>query len=337
MIRTCASKTIVFLFAAIALFAVLVGSSSNLAAAAEPVKTKIAIVTWVGYGPLFVAVEKGFFKKHNVDVDIVTIEELGARHAALISGDVGFSISTVDLFANEAAQGLPAVAIAKLSDSAGADGIVVKNEIKSVKDLKGKLVAFEKATPSHFFLINLLEAEGLSTADIKPIFMTAGDAGAAFVAGHVDAAATWEPWLTKAKETSFGHILITSKEKAGLLVDLLLVNRTFARTHPEAVEGVLRAWFEAVEYWKNNENDANQIMAKGLGLETDEFMAMLKGDHIADYEENRKYFGLANPNSRPFFQLFSDAQKIWMKEGLISSTGNAENFVDTSFLRSLDR
>jgi NitT/TauT family transport system substrate-binding protein len=292
-------------------------------------------LTWVGYGPFFVAKEKGYFEKHGLDVDIVKIEELGTRHSALISKEVQFSISTLDLFANEAAQGLPAVCIVKLTDSYGADGIVAKKEIKSVKDLKGKTIAFEKANPSHFFLIYLLNKEGLSVRDITPKYMTAGDAGAAFVAGQVDAAVTWEPWLTKANQTEFGHILMTSREKSGLLLDVLLVHKEFAQSNPEAVKGILKAWFDAVEFSKRDPLEANRIMAKGLGLSVEEFVEMLKGDKPSDYMENRRYFGLDSSGNSPCFEVFDQAQKIWMQEGLINTTTKPENAIDASFLRDL--
>src|SRR6266446_6757268 len=103
----------------------------------SPAKATVAIVTWVGYGPFFVAKEKGFFRNHGADVDIVKIEDLAPRHSALTSGSVQFSISTLDLFANEAPQGLPAVCILKLTDSYGADGIIARKTIQSLPDLRG--------------------------------------------------------------------------------------------------------------------------------------------------------------------------------------------------------
>lgn len=301
----------------------------------QTLKAKVAILTWVGYGPFFVAKEKDLFKKHGLDLDVVKIEELGARHSAFMSGEVQFSISTFDLFANESAQGLPAVCFVKLDDSYGADGIVAKKGINSIKDLKGKAVAFEKANPSHFFLIYLLEKEGLSIKDIKPKYMTAGDAGAAFVAGNVDAAVTWEPWLTKASETPYGHILVTSKDSPGLILDVLLANRDFAANHPDAVKGLLKAWFEALDYCKNNPDDANAIMAKGLGLSKEEFADTVKGVRFADYEENRRYFGLNNSGQAPYIDVFQKAQNIWLREGLIKDTVQPDKAVDTSFLRDL--
>jgi len=309
----------------------------NQPQAGQPAKVKLAIVTWVGYGPFFVAKEKGFFQKQGVDVDIVKIEEPGARHSALISGNVQFSISTLDLFANEAPQGLPAVCFLKLTDSYGADGIVAKKEITTIKDLQGKTVAFEKGSPSHFFLTYLMEREGLSIKDIVPKYMPAPDAGAAFAAGQVDAAVTWEPWVSKANQTAFGHILVTSREKSGLLLDVLLAQKDFASKNRKIVEGVLRAWFQAVEFCRQNPIEANPIMAKGLGLSNDEFGEMLKGDKFSDYAENRRYFGLGSSEPGPFLDVFQHAEQIWLREGIITKTVKPEDVFDTSYLRALSQ
>jgi len=302
----------------------------------SPAKATVAIVTWVGYGPFFVAKEKGFFRNHGADVDIVKIEDLAPRHSALTSGSVQFSISTLDLFANEAPQGLPAVCILKLTDSYGADGIIARKTIQSLPDLRGRTIAFEKGTPSHFFLISLLETLGLSVKDIAPKYMTAGDAGAAFVAGSVDAAVTWEPWLTKARETSFGHVLVTSRERPGLLLYILVVHRDFLRRQPKVVEALVRGWFEAVEFSRTHADEANVIMAKGLGLEKAEFVEMMKGDRLSDYAENRRYFGLDGAPG-PFFDTFNRAQSVWLGEGLITKTVSAEQVVDLTFLRALTK
>lgn len=296
---------------------------------------KLAIVTWVGYGPFFVAKEKGFFQNQGLNVDIVKVEDPGARHSALISGDVQFSISTLDLFANEAPQGLPAVCFLKLTDSYGADGIVAKKDITSIRDLHGKTVALEKGSPSHFFLIYLMEREGMSIKDVVPKYMNAGDAGSAFAAGQVDAAGTWEPWVSKAKETAFGHILVTSKEKPGLLLDVLIVNKDFANKNRKSVEGIVRAWFQAVEFCRQNPSEANPIMAKGLGLSEDEFVQMLKGDKFSDYAENRRYFGIGISGPPPIFEVFRHAEDIWLREGIITKVVKPEDVIDGSFLRSL--
>jgi len=115
-----------------------------------------------------------------------------------------------------------------LDDSHGGDGMVAKKEIKTIKDLKGKTVAAQLGGgASYFWLAYVLGQNGLKLSDLKLVDMKAGDAGSAFVAGKVDAAVTWEPWLSKARETPFGHVLLSSDRTPGIIVDSLAFKPIF--------------------------------------------------------------------------------------------------------------
>lgn len=71
-------------------------------------------------------------------------------------------------------------------------------------------MAVHVGSASQFFLSVLLRDAGLSEKHVQAVNMTHGDAGAAFVAGRVDAAVTWEPWLSKGKAAPHGHMLVDS-------------------------------------------------------------------------------------------------------------------------------
>jgi NitT/TauT family transport system substrate-binding protein len=94
--------------------------------------------------------------------------------------------------------------------------------------------------------------------------MDADKAGAAFVAGALDAAVTWEPWLTKASESGHGHILITTRQKPGVIVDALAFRDTVLSQKKQAVAALVQAWFDALQYWKDHPAESDAIMAKSL-------------------------------------------------------------------------
>ncbi len=78
-------------------------SSQPSAGAAQKLRPfKIGIYTWIGYGPFYIAKEKGFFAQEGLDVDIQKIENDGTRRSALISHDLDGAIELVDQFANAA-------------------------------------------------------------------------------------------------------------------------------------------------------------------------------------------------------------------------------------------
>ncbi|WP_416675211.1 ABC transporter substrate-binding protein [Egbenema bharatensis] len=309
-------------------------SSSGQAGSLEDIK--IAILTWVGYGPFFIAKEQGFFEQYGLNAEILTIEDSASRRTALANQTVQFSISTLDMFAIEAAQGIPATCIMKLNDSYGADGIITTQDVSGIADLRGKSIAVEQGSPSHFFLLYLLEREGLTPDDVQIRYVpTAGDAAVTFAGNQADAAVTWEPYVSQSvAEKENGKILLTSREQLGLLLDLLTVNSDYAQSNPEAVKGVLKAWFDAVAYWEENPEPSNAIMARGLGVDEQELAEMLKGTKFSDYDENVSYFGL-NGEAGQYFEVFPAAQEIWLGQNLIEKTVSTEAVTDTSFLENL--
>jgi NitT/TauT family transport system substrate-binding protein len=171
-------------------------------ASAEPIK--LGMSTWLGYAPLYLAKEKGFFQKQGVDVEVVVIESPSDRRAAFAADKIQGMATTVDTHVMTAAaeNPIPVKQVLALDDSHGGDGMVAKKEIKTIKDLKGKTVAAQLGAGASYFWLNyVLSQNGMKLADLKAIDMKAGDAGSAFVAGKVDAAVTWEPWLSRAKAT----------------------------------------------------------------------------------------------------------------------------------------
>jgi len=149
--------------------------------------------------------------------------------------------------------------------------------------------------------------------------MEADQAGSAFISGSVDAAVTWEPWLTKATQMQdgSGKILMTSKDKPGLIADIFTVRNDYLKAHPEVVEAFMKGWFKAVEYWKQNPKESNLIMANALKIEIDEFTTMLEGVKYSDLEANKAFFNRGADNRSAFINLLEKAGRIWKREGLI--------------------
>ena len=172
----------------LAVFALgLVVASAVGAAAAEPIR--IGYPIWIGFGPIYLAHSKGFFKAQGVDVDLQVIDDTKVGMAALAAKRIeayGATPNTVLLYAKA---DNPFTMVMTLDDSKGGDGVVANKDIKSIAELKGKKVAFLEGSIAQFYLAYLLKREGLTEKDVVPVNMgSTGDAGAAFVANRVDAA-----------------------------------------------------------------------------------------------------------------------------------------------------
>ncbi len=210
----------------------------------------IAHSTWVGYGPLYIARDKGIFKKNGVDVDLVVMEDPKERFPTLMADRIQMIASTVDTALLYLKKPTDFQYVVAIDDSNGGDGIVALKDITSIADLKGKKVAVNDGSVSEFYLNVLLGKAGLKESDLSTVNMTAADAGSAFVAKRVDAAVTWEPWLTKGKSTDFGHLLVDSSTTPGLITDVLIVKTAWANAHKKDVEAIVKSWDEAVAYYR---------------------------------------------------------------------------------------
>lgn len=269
----------------------------------------VGIGTWAGFATGIVGAEKGFFDKIKVETKI--LDDNAARHAALQSGALDVMISSIDVFAQEAAQGILGKAFLITDESWGGDGIVAKPEIKTLQDLRGKKVAYARGTPSHYLLFRVLEKIGLPLGDVGHVQVDdPGKAGDIYLSGSVDAAVTWEPFLTKIAESGKGHILATTKDYPEITVDLLIASDKLAND-ADQLRRFMDGWLKTVDYIKGNPDEAAKIIAKGLNLKVEDVQGMMQGLKLADRERNKYFFNSALPKDTRAVKLFNDAGAYW--------------------------
>ncbi|MEY8356591.1 ABC transporter substrate-binding protein [Lachnospiraceae bacterium 54-53] len=288
--------------------------------------------SWIGYAPLFIAVEKGFFEDHGSDIQIHTIQSAADRRAALISGEIQAMSSTVDTHVMSNAAGVDLVQILALDTSSGGDGLIAKKEFNSLEDLKGKTVALDTSGgASYFWFYYLLQEEGLKFSDFNVQSMGAGDAGTAFVAGQVDAAVTWQPWLTNATNTDFGKVLISSSETPGIIMDTIGVTQDFIDKYPGTVKALVAGWYDALAFIESDPDEANRIMAEAMGQDVESFAETLPEVTFYDEAMNLEYFGTADKPG-DIFTIAQSASDLWFAEKLIDSQPDLTKYISGEFL-----
>ena len=295
----------------------LVLAGGSHAAQAEPLR--IGYLTWVGLGPLFVAKEKGLFAKEGIEVELINMAIHEAMYAGLFAGQIDMMDATVDDMLPNYDPEQPYACVFTLTESLGADGIVASNDIQSIADLEGKTVAFAERTVSQFYLNVLLKDGGLSEADIEHVEMSADDAGNAFLMQEVDAAVSWEPWLTQGKEAAHGHLLADTSERPGLVADCL-VTRTEVLDHRLAeFKALARAWDAALDYVEAHPDESNEIMARNVGGWLEDpavFAETLRGVQFYNSARNQEYFGTPD-NPGQIHQTAQYGINIWSSLGAL--------------------
>ena len=187
--------------------------SASAVGVAQAQDTKIALGMsgWTGFAPLTLADKAGIFKKNGLDVELKMIPQKD-RHLALASGSIQCAATTVETHVAWNANGVPITQIFQMDKSYGADGIAVRNDVKSFADLKGKTVAVSApGTAPYFGLAWMLSKNGMSMKDVKLVSLEPQPAAQAFVAGQNDAAMTYEPYLSTVRANpQAGKILATT-------------------------------------------------------------------------------------------------------------------------------
>lgn len=122
--------------------------------------------------------------------------------------DLGGIGNTPPIFAAATKANFRLVAAMPQRNSDG-DSIVVKgsSSIKKLADLKGKKVAYTRGSSGHGFIIQALKRAGLTTKQVTLVDLTPGDSLAAFNSGAVDAWATWEPFISIAKNSAGARVV----------------------------------------------------------------------------------------------------------------------------------
>ncbi len=314
----------------------------------------VGINTWAGHAPGIVAnggMEPGsasslYKKKYGLDVKFVLLEDPAAKLAAFIKGDIDIMWDTVDSFAREASvladQKIQAKSVIQEDWSRGGDGIVSLKTIKSIEDLKGKRIATTKFTPSHWLLLFLLSQSGLSPEDRngieKNLVFTdeAPKAAAAFKAGKVDAAVTWEPDLSGAvaARENEAHVLVSTTAATNVIADTLVARQSLINEAPKTVQDFVNGWFDAISVMKEDPQGTNKMIGDALKLTTDDVSGMLSGLKLTAFADNAQFFGLSGP--KPYFNaLFNGAFVIWRKKGVITSVVDGKDWLDSRFVAAL--
>lgn len=143
-----------------------------------------------------------------------------------------------------------------------------KTGIKTPKDLKGKKVAVVKGSYAHHLLVLVLQKGGLTVNDIELINLSQADIATAIQNGNIDAAAIWEPLITKLESQGAVRTVADGTGiKKGVLV--IIATNEFVSKNREQTKAILRAYQRGAKYIKSNPKEAAQLIAADVNLPAD--------------------------------------------------------------------
>ncbi len=253
---------------------------------------RVEFTQWWGDYTLLVAQEKGFFQEYGVQVEPVYYETFSETHPDLASGQIDVALiavgDTININRNSPMK------IVAVMDDGGDDAVVVGPEINTIEDLRGKTIGMLIGSQFEMTVVKMLESANMSTNDVTIIEMNPEDTLTALESGRVQAADTWEPFLSEA--LSNGYKTIYPQEQLHLFPDLIVFRKSIVDERPEEVKAFLKAWFQAVEYRLQHEGETRDIAAKYLGVNAED---VFPDNNLRLYtrDDNRSLFDIQKANS----------------------------------------
>jgi len=294
-----------------------------------------------------------FFRDHGFKVKLNVSE--GENWDELNSGKIAASTTTADVLAVYGRQ-FHAIVPAQIGYSRGADGLVVRSDIKRINDLKGKVVATAQFTEVDFFLRYLAQEAGLGinmlgSLDATPASdrvnlvytdegFAAGDlflddlkSGRNKLAGCV----TWEPKVSEVitRSGDKAHLLASNKNLL-VIADILVVNEGLAKQHPEIVNGLVHGLLAGNKLVRDQQDATLPVVTKAFGWTPDEARAELSKVHLANLPENLAFFSGAIDAAGSFNGIYQSAVLAYGND-LVKDPPDPSHFVDTKALDGVQK
>jgi NitT/TauT family transport system substrate-binding protein len=304
-------------------------SASAGAAACTPEAGTFRMGTepWLGYGPWWVAEDKELFAQNGLDVKVSSFTTDDEINAALVAGQIdGANIATHTAM-RLAQAGTPLTIVLVLDQSNTADAALAAAPVASIADLKGKKVAYEEGTTSDILLRYALSQNGMTIDDIVKVPTSAADAGTAAIAKRVDAAVTYEPYLTAAlgQDPAF-KLIYTAAEKPGLISDVFVVRSDKLDKIPCQIQTLIKTWDDAVAYYNSNGDDAKAIISKAVGATPEDLKTAFDGVDIYDVAQAKALL------EGDFPKTMTDIMKIAVAAGIMPAEIDPTTLVNTTFI-----
>ncbi|RVU20164.1 ABC transporter substrate-binding protein [Methylobacterium oryzihabitans] len=298
-----------------------------LPATAQETKVTIGISGWTGFAPLTLAKEAGIFKKNGLDVTIKKIPQ-ASRHLAIRSGDVQCAATTVETWVAWNANGVPTKQIFQLDKSFGADGMAVRNDVASIKDLKGKTVAASvPGTSPYFALAWFLKENGLSLKDVKVVNLEPGPAAQAFIAGQNDAAMSYEPYLSSVRAAPQSGKIIATTLDYPMVMDTFGCTPEFLEQNPKAGKALADSYFEALDLIAKDQAKAFETMGADVKQTGEAFGNSAKFLRWQDREANKAFF------NGPIQDFSNKAADLLLEIGVIKQKPDIATLSDPRYIQ----
>ena len=310
----------------------LLASAAGLSLAAlsacqqpEPL-VRVAGISWVGYAPLFLARELGYFNATNLR--LLELPSNSASLMALASGQVEAAALTLDevLVAREGQVDLRVIMV--FDESAGADVVMARPDITQLVQLRGRRIGVENTANGALMLSRTLDAAGLRPDDIVQVPIVGPAQVSSYAQKEVDAVISFEPFASQIARLGAVR-LIDSRRFPGAIVDVLAATASALAHSPGQFGQLLAGYFQALGVLEKSPAQAAALMVPTLGISATELLAALQGVHMMSLADNQRLLGSATPGLGPMAQSVS---ALMLRSGLLHTSPSLDALTEARFL-----
>lgn len=323
-------KTKILRYVAVFLITLVLLTACKFIASPKPERPllKFAYSEWPGFFPIAIAQEKGFFAQQGVNISTVIRENGKGILTDFGAGKFdGIFLSLGEAIPISATN--PDVRIVLVTgESAGADAVVALNQIKTVADLKGKVIATGLGSFGELFVTKMLEMNGLTSDDVKLVNAYGEQVPQRLESGLIQAGHTWEPYVSQLIKAG-DRVLFTSEKTPGLMPDVMAFQGHVVRDRASDIQAFIRAWFQAVDYWQAHPQEGNAIIGKVFHVPPN--TVSIAGVKLLTLSDNKKAFTLGKTTESLYYtaQLYTN---FYIRTGNLVRSPDINKLLDPSFL-----
>lgn len=307
-------------------------------------KVYISLDEFIGWKSLLdangglVTTDDSINAKNGICIEYVIMNDANASSNALISGELQGAGYTVNRYAflqtkfDEA--GLPVIMPYITNYSNGGDGIIATADILSIEDLVGKKIAVPRYSEAQTLVEYLIRNANLTDAEKKSIrsdivyFETADDTAKAFFSGTVDAAATWEPYLTQAASSTDSRILFDTSMSTNLILDGLVFRQDFVDENSEFIVKLIDGALQARDMYTKDYDSIKKMPMFEL-MTNSEIYEMCAGASLATWADNANLLVGTAKN------MYAEMANIWIGVGENAEPSKSETAFTNEYINKL--
>lgn len=305
----------------------------------------VSLDEWIGWKSIIDAnggltTQSGsIYDKLGIKVNINIINDATQSSNALIKGDLnaaGYTINRTAFLSKKFTDAGKEVVMPYITNySNGGDGIIAKSSIQNVNDLVNAKIGVPEFSEAQTLVVWFVNNSDLSNKDKAKIidnlvlFSTADDAAKAFFAGQIDVAATWEPYLTQAKNMTDAHVLFSTASSSNLVMDGILFDKKFAEAHADVVEKFIQGSLEAADMYNTEFDAIREVMPMFNTTSDEDIVANTESAKLTTWKDNSD---LLNGTAKT---IYSDMCNVWTSIGESVNADLVNSIFDDTYINAI--